>query len=112
MKITTDNINKIINILKLVRNSTALMELINGSEFMNVFNEDFAPELLNKSDVKASVFYSLFLKPENFGRLLKGEIGDISKEFVVDYIFDKLYLVLKEYSENKFDEDIDNEEKY
>ena len=106
--ITVKNINQAIKFLTLIRNSTALMELINSNELLQNlekmfgrFNTDYGN---NIGELKYKFFTELFLNPEYFGKILKGE-ESIVNEIAVDFVLDKLYEILKEYSETKFDGD-------
>lgn len=106
--VTIKNINKIIDILKLVRNSTALMELINNPDFGNIFNKEIFNSkniLNNMSNVKMYALYKIFNKSGYISKILDGNVEELSKEITIDYTLDTLYHVLKEYSETKFDEE-------
>ena len=106
--ITIKNINKVIDILKLVRNSTALMELINNPDFGNIFNKEiFNPKniLKNISDTKVYTLYKIFYESGYISKILDGNVKELSKEITINYTLDTLYNVLKEYSETKFDEE-------
>jgi len=106
--ITINNINKIIDILKLVRNSTALMELINNPDFSNIFNKEiFNSKNMSKIMYNAKVYtlYKMFYKSGYISKILDGNVKELSKEITINYTLDTLYHVLKEYSETKFDEE-------
>jgi len=106
--VTIKNINKVIDILKLVRNSTALMELINNPDFGNIFNKQIFNSkniLKNISDVKMYTLYKIFYESGYMSKILDGNVEELSKEITIDYTLDTLYNVLKEYSETKFDEE-------
>ena len=110
--ITIKNINKIIDILKLVRNSTALMELINNPDFGNIFNKEiFNSKNISKniSSVKVYTLYKIFYESGYISKILDGNVEELSKEITIDYTLDTLYNVLKEYSETKFDEELNND---
>jgi len=107
--ITINNINKVIDILKLVRNSTALMEFINSPHIKDNLEEILHQKLDiktgdNLSKFKQEMFAKIFMQPEYFGKILSGTEDEYS-EFALDFVLDKLYNVLKEYSETKFDEE-------
>ena len=106
--ITIKNINKIIDILKLVRNSTALMELINNPDFGNIFNKKiFNSKNISKimSNTKVYTLYKIFYESGYISKILDGNVEELSKEITIDYTLDTLYHVLKGYSETKFDEE-------
>ena len=110
--ITIKNINKIVDILKLVRNSTALMELINNPDFGNIFNKEiFNSKNISKyiSNVKVYTLYKIFYESGYISKILDGNVEELSKEITIDYTLDTLYNVLKEYSETKFDEELNND---
>ena len=111
--ITIKNINKIIDILKLVRNSTALMDLINNPDFGNIFNKEiFNSKNISKimSNAKVYTLYKIFYESGYISKILDGNVEELSKEITLDYTLDTLYHVLKEYSETKFDEENINNE--
>lgn len=102
--ITIKNINKIIDILKLVRNSTALMELVNSPDLQDIFENNFGKRIsidtgCNLSEFKLMALSRIFMNSE----IMKDE--NLQKELAADFIFIKLYDILKEYSETKFDEE-------
>lgn|SRR5574344_907210 len=111
--ITIKNINKIIDILKLVRNSTALMELINDTNFASIFTKEiFNPENIsnniNISDLKMYTLYKIFTESGYMNKILDNNTKELSGELAIEYTLDTLYCVLKEYSETKFDEGKEN----
>lgn len=109
--ITIKSINKIINILKLVRNSSALMELINDTNFTSIFNKEiFNSEniLKNMSNPKIYTLYKIFYESGYISKILDGNVKELSSEIAIEYTLDTLYCVLKEYSETKFDEGEEN----
>ena len=105
--ITIKNINKIIDILKLVRNSSALMELINDTNFTSIFTEEiFNSENISNNiyDIKMYTLYKIFHEHRYLSKILDNNVKEISNELAIEYTLDTLYCVLKEYSETKFDE--------
>ena len=104
--ITPKNIDYTIKLLKLVRNSTALMELINSKSFSENLNNIIGTKLStkNKNNINEAKMYFLSNLIKNRFDNLDSE--SLSKEIATDFVFDKLYYVLKEYSEKDFSEDI------
>lgn len=105
--ITTKNINQAIKFLTLIRNSTALMELINSQDLQDIFENTFGKRLdittgSNLSEFKLIALSKAFINSE----ILQSE--SLQKELATDFVLDKLYDILKEYSETKFDEDLNN----
>ena len=107
--ITPKNIDYIIKLLKLVRNSTALMELINSKGFSENLNNIIGTELSieNKSNVSEVKMY--FLSNLINNGFNNSDSESLSKEIATDFVLDKLYCILKEYSEKDFSEDLNND---
>ena len=104
--ITPKNIDYTIKLLKLIRSSTALIELINSKDFSENLNNIIGTELSieNKSNVSEAKMYLLSnLIKNGFDNL---DDKNLSKEIAIDFVLDKIYCILKEYSEKDFSEDI------
>lgn len=104
MKITTNHLKQVVQILNLVRGSTVLMELINTVDLLNMFTITNVEDLLGMVESpRAYLIAKIFSRPEILGNILNNS-KEVSEELALEYTLSAIYTGLKIYEETSLGE--------